>query len=304
MWDIISKMARSVSTAFEREIMEQSGLAVLKEKVSSMSANVGKVFFQFSRIIDIENEPDDTRDPVTNEYTIEYQKFQVVLANLIGPDRVLDGQHPAIVWASSKKDATVIVIPLTSKKGTAFSYYDLGIISELILDATAGPKESVVVMNQMHTVPRKAIKVLTKLDGVTPVSLDINLQNKVMDLYVRKYLNREHDLQHVLQKVVKRVPPIDAGKTDWTNDLKRPVVYIFKNKVLHYMLSDETWKSISVMSLPIPYGSQRQIIENLTSTTISVRTQAIQHVQSILSSAQVAPTNPPATQSTVTTGTP
>ncbi|WCF07744.1 hypothetical protein NDS46_26160 [Paenibacillus thiaminolyticus] len=118
MWDIISRMARSVSTALERDILEQSGLAILKGKISSMTANVGKAFFQFSRIIDIENESDDTWDQVNKEYTTEYQKFQVVLANLIGPDRVLDGQHPAIVWDSSKKNATVVVIPLTSKKGT------------------------------------------------------------------------------------------------------------------------------------------------------------------------------------------
>ena len=302
MWEIISRMARSVSSTLERDLLEQSGLAILKEKVSSMTANVDKALFQFSRIIDIENESDDTWDTVSKGYTTEYQKFQVVLANLIGPDRVLDGQHPAIVWDSSKKNATVVVIPLTSKKRTGFSYFDLGFINELILDPAEGPKESTVVMSQIHTVPRKAITILTKLDGVTPISLDTDQKQRVMDLYVRQYFKREHDLQYVLRVVVKRIPPIDAGNTDWINDLKRPVVYIYKNSVLHYMLSDETWKSIPVMSLSISYANQRRIISDLTATSEPLRTQAIAEVQTILRSEQAAPTNPRPTGDPITTG--
>lgn len=292
MWDIIGRMARSVSTTLEQDLFKQSGLAILKEKISSMTSDVGKAIFQFSRIIDIENEADDTWDPVLREYTMEYPKFQVVLANLIGPDRVLDGKHPAIIWESSKKSATVVVIPLTSKKGTDFSYFNLGFINELILDPAVGPKESVVVMGQIHTVSRKALTILTKLDGVTPITLDDNQKNKVMDLYVRQYFKRQYDLQHVLRTVVKKIPPVGVGETNWILDLKRPVVYRYNNgNVLNYMLSDETWKSIRVISLPIKISEQRTIISNLTSTTEALRNQAISDVQARLSQTQAAATS-------------
>lgn len=292
MWDIIGKMARSVSKSFERDVMVQSGLAIIKEKISSMADNVGKALSQFSRIIDIEKESDDTWDPDKKEYTTEYPKFQVVLANLIGPGRVLDGKHPAIVWESSKKDATVVVIPLTSKKGSKPSLFDLGFIDELILDPAEGPKESIVVMNQIHTIPRKSITILTKMDKITPITLSKDQQNKVMDLYVRQYFKRKHDLQYVLKKVVKQVPPIEAGQTDWINDLKRPVVHAYNDGVLHYMLADETWKSIPVISLPIRYGEQRRIIDDLTSESDDLRARAITKVQSIQTEAHAAPTNP------------
>ncbi|WCF07745.1 hypothetical protein NDS46_26165 [Paenibacillus thiaminolyticus] len=157
-------------------------------------------------------------------------------------------------------------------------------------------------MNQIHTVPRKAITILTKLDGVTPISLDGDQKKKVMNLYVRQYFKREHDLQYVLRTVVKRVPPIDVGQTDWILDLKRPVVHAYNNGILHYMLSDETWKTIPVMSLPIPFKRQREIIIDLTSTTDTVRAQAITDVQTILSRAQAAPTNQGTTGNSIAPG--
>jgi hypothetical protein len=125
MWDALRKMANGLASGQRQEIGTQAGFSILKEKLAGLSEQVkGKALYQFARILDIEAAGSDY-DSDKKEYKKVFIRFQVVLVNFIGPDRVIDESHPAIVWEAKQKNGHIVVIPLTSKKDKEFSFYKL-----------------------------------------------------------------------------------------------------------------------------------------------------------------------------------
>jgi hypothetical protein len=286
MWDMLKKMAKGLSGSQEREIAEDTALFIVKGKLTGLLDEVKeKALFQFSRILDIEHKESDW-DSTERIYKTAFARHQVVLVNFIGPDRVLDGTHPAIIWDASNKNGHVVVIPLTSKKRDEFSYFDIGFVEGLILDTREGPKKSIVLMNQIQSVSRKSVQLFMKEDGSGPITLSSEQRIQIEDLFVRNYLGRKTTLRQVLQNIVKKIPDVDD--MGWRADLDRTVIHIVFGQTIYYMLSDETWKQLRVLPLSVPLAKQKSLLRDVLLPDETIQGRAVKEIQRLVAVAEAA----------------
>lgn len=188
----------------------------------------GRLIRRFHRIVDIE-----VRTPIqdmnTGHFKPRLSKGQVIHCDFVGNGGTIDMGHYAVVWSADAKSEHIIVIPLTSKGVNP--QYSLGIIDSL--NKPGDVKESIAKINQIQSVSRKSVHVLTKRISPTekvPLQLEEFQLKKLEDIF-RRYFLKEPLLCDVLVKDIGYRFPL-SPLSMYKDFLNRPVQYIHQEDQL------------------------------------------------------------------------
>lgn len=238
----------------------------LKKRIKGFNEKFQIVLTQrFHRIITVENKT--LRLNKNKQFLPMLIKGQLVNVEFISQGKVLDENHPAIVWAADKKCEHIIVIPLTSKDGEGrYEKRNLGKIKGY------NELESIVKINQPHSVSRKSVApIKQEVDGKLENVIISDNQLNLLDDFFREYHLKELSLRKVIEEKIGLMLPFNLSEEDIVQ-CNRPIIYDIQGNSLWYRFSNQqTMNKIELVKLKIRNAERKAMIESLFSKDFSNR---------------------------------
>ncbi|TVY06575.1 type II toxin-antitoxin system PemK/MazF family toxin [Paenibacillus cremeus] len=280
MWEKFRDQLKGLTNEQQLKLYEHFLRNLITEREAELPKELMlRAIEQHARIVDIELNV-VPRNSETMVYEQPLQKGQVIHAKFIGLGEVLDAPHYAVIWDVNVKAGHVVVIPLSSKKRHGTDKRNIGVV-EGISQRGLVPTESLAKVDQMTTISRKAIHILTlegsDLDATekkVPVLLsDVQIQ-LVDDLFRTRYLN-EPTLYDVIMRHIRLLVPVRIPES-YLSYLSRPVSYILIGDKLYFKCGNNAeMKTIELVDLGfIKFKVRSDLIRSLLSDDAGIRTAA------------------------------
>ncbi|KIV58374.1 hypothetical protein AM501_28560 [Aneurinibacillus migulanus] len=264
MWGKFKDNLQSLPKDVQDNLYDRFSNIILEEKLKKVSNDLKpKLIDQYYRIIDIETNKVVRLD--TGVFDQPLKKGQIIRVNFVGQGDVLNDWHFCIVWDVHLKAGHVVIIPLTSKKRDSFDKRNIGIIEGL--NKRGAEVESLVKVNQIQSISRKSIHIMTKTsEGKTqPVVLSDSQLIAVEDLFRVHYLKEPLLFSVIKERIGVMVPK--EMPTEHINALYRPVQFMISEDNLFYRCHDHAdTKCIKLIDLSLLAGERKQILKALLSS--------------------------------------